>query len=335
MDIISNYSRLFLKKGDKNENKPLPDEKIYINREAFYRGVGVFAAIAIAGGALLYSYAQTSKTLLSYKELVQKVSTENSILTQKAGKLEEENAEYSEKLEQINEKAVQLEQKVNEMGTIKEELYKTLDEMSLSEESLSGALMQAEKTAPATYTNVVYTPLNRTVSIDRSLDSLEAAAEEGAIQLAGAAESVKTELAAYRIENGRIIKGITVPSLWPVQGRVTSEFSVRNDPFTGARVSHKGMDIAVATGTPVAAAADGTVVIARWSDSFGYYVRIDHGSGIETIYGHNSALNCRAGQKVAAGQIIAYSGSTGYSTGPHVHYEVLVNGTQVNPRSYL
>ena len=116
---------------------------------------------------------------------------------------------------------------------------------------------------------------------------------------------------------------------WPVSGPVTSGFGSRWGRM------HEGIDIAVGTGTPVQAAAAGTVIYAGWMEGYGNLVAIDHGNGLSTAYGHNSALACSVGQTVSAGEVIAYSGSTGHSTGPHVHFEVRVNGSPVDPLGYL
>jgi murein DD-endopeptidase MepM/ murein hydrolase activator NlpD len=98
---------------------------------------------------------------------------------------------------------------------------------------------------------------------------------------------------------------------------------------------HEGIDIAVPTGTPVAAAAAGTIIHAGWMGGYGNLVVIDHGGGLSTAYGHNSSVAVGYGQPVAQGQIIAYAGSTGNSTGPHVHFEVRVGGTPADPLAYL
>lgn len=117
---------------------------------------------------------------------------------------------------------------------------------------------------------------------------------------------------------------------------VTSEFGNRRDPFTGERRGHTGMDLAVPTGTSVRAALPGTVTVSAYNQGgYGYYVMIDHGNGLSTLYGHNSKLLARVGQTVEAGDVIALSGSTGRSTGPHLHFEVRINGERTNPRSYL
>lgn len=120
------------------------------------------------------------------------------------------------------------------------------------------------------------------------------------------------------------------------ENRVTSEFGYRRDPFTGKTRGHSGMDIAVPTGTPVRAARSGVVITSAYNaGGYGYYVMVDHGSGLVTLYGHCSKLLVRVGDSVEVGDIVALSGSTGRSTGPHLHFEVRVNGQRTNPRSYL
>ena len=117
---------------------------------------------------------------------------------------------------------------------------------------------------------------------------------------------------------------------------VTSEFGYRSDPFTGQVKGHSGIDLAVPTGTPIRAALPGTVTVSSYNQGgYGYYIMIDHGTGLVTLYGHCSRLLASVGRTVEAGDVIALSGSTGRSTGPHLHFEVRVNGERVNPRSYL
>lgn len=116
---------------------------------------------------------------------------------------------------------------------------------------------------------------------------------------------------------------------WPVRGRVTSRFGQRWGRM------HEGIDIGVPSGTPVRAASSGKVTFSGWGGAYGYLVKIDHGNGVETRYGHNSRLLVRQGQTVSAGQAIARSGSTGRSTGPHVHFEIRKSGRAYNPLSYL
>lgn len=125
------------------------------------------------------------------------------------------------------------------------------------------------------------------------------------------------------------------PSGWPARGRITSSFGRRRHPITGQVQTHDGIDIAAATGTAVKVTADGVVRFSGTRAGYGRVVVVDHGYGFETVYGHNSRNVVSAGQRVKRGQVIAYLGSTGTSTGPHVHYEVRISGRPVNPRSYM
>ena len=125
--------------------------------------------------------------------------------------------------------------------------------------------------------------------------------------------------------------------LWPCPGqyRVTSNFGGRADPITGVWTSHGGTDIAAPYGTPIVAANSGVVIFSGWHYSYGNYVIIDHGGGIATLYGHSSKLLVGKGQAVSRGDRIALVGSTGYSTGNHLHFEVRINGVRTQPMDYL
>lgn len=125
--------------------------------------------------------------------------------------------------------------------------------------------------------------------------------------------------------------------LWPVPGqyRITSHFGGRADPITGVAANHGGTDIAAPYGTPIVAANSGVVIYAGWHYSYGNYVIIDHGGGIATLYGHASKLLVSKGQAVSRGERVALIGSTGYSTGNHLHFEVRVNGVRTDAMKYL
>lgn len=125
--------------------------------------------------------------------------------------------------------------------------------------------------------------------------------------------------------NGQLQKAFD----WPVRGRISSTYGPRWGKM------HNGLDIAISTGTPVKAAADGRITFAGWNGGYGILVIIDHGNGIETRYAHNSRLNVKVGQKVTRGETVAYSGNTGVSTGPHVHFEIRYRNNPVNPQTYL
>ncbi|MCI8829883.1 MAG: peptidoglycan DD-metalloendopeptidase family protein [Lachnospiraceae bacterium] len=125
--------------------------------------------------------------------------------------------------------------------------------------------------------------------------------------------------------------------IWPCpsSSRITSEFGSRSSPTEGASTNHKGMDIGASTGSNIVAAASGTVTISTYSASAGNYVMISHGGGVSTVYMHCSSLLVDVGDKVNAGDVIAKVGSTGYSTGPHLHFEIRSGGTYVNPRQHV
>jgi murein DD-endopeptidase MepM/ murein hydrolase activator NlpD len=123
--------------------------------------------------------------------------------------------------------------------------------------------------------------------------------------------------------------------MWPLQGTLTSRFGYRTHPIHGTKLMHTGLDIARPTGTPIQAADGGSVVFAGWRGGYGKAIIINHGGGLATLYGHLSSISVSSGQSVGKGQTIGRVGSTGYSTGPHLHFEVRSNGSPVNPMSYL
>jgi murein DD-endopeptidase MepM/ murein hydrolase activator NlpD len=145
---------------------------------------------------------------------------------------------------------------------------------------------------------------------------------EGAGEPQGSAEDVGSLLAS-------------TPSAWPAHGWLTSEFGVRLDPASAERSMHGGVDIATPHGAPVIAPSDGTVVFSGVEGSYGKVLVVDHGYGVKTRYGHLSEVLVAPGDKVKRGSRIALVGNTGRSTGPHLHYEIRVNGIPENPRRFL
>lgn len=123
--------------------------------------------------------------------------------------------------------------------------------------------------------------------------------------------------------------------MWPCSGEITSYYGWRTHPVFGTTRYHSGMDIAVDYGTPIHAADSGTVIYSGWLGGYGNAVMIDHGGGLVTLYGHNQSLNVSEGQYVSKGTVIAYAGSTGWSTGPHCHFEVRLHGDVTEPLDYL
>jgi len=138
------------------------------------------------------------------------------------------------------------------------------------------------------------------------------------------------------VMEGRNSRHSILPDLWPTDGGVvSSHYGGRMDPIAGGGEWHSGLDIAVDYGTPVYASAMGTVETAGWNGGYGQYVRINHSGGYETAYGHRSGIVVEPGQSVRKGEIIGFVGSTGYSTGPHVHFEIMVDGQTIDPEYML
>jgi murein DD-endopeptidase MepM/ murein hydrolase activator NlpD len=171
------------------------------------------------------------------------------------------------------------------------------------------------------------------------LKNLDSTSEDGSIDVEALKREVTASMAAVEEINRYLAKEQDVyrasPSGWPASGRISSGFGMRVHPSDGVRRMHTGLDITMPRGTPLHATADGVVSFADRSGASGNIVVIEHGQGLTTVYAHNSRNNVKAGQTVKRGEVIAYSGSTGVSTGPHVHYEVWRNGQSVNPEPYL
>ena len=180
----------------------------------------------------------------------------------------------------------------------------------------------------------------------RSGDTVDSVADGYGISPKGIIEVnnlMKTDLSAGKVV---FLPDARLPSMklreingdlfvWPVRGYISSRFGWRNDPFTGARTYHTGLDIATGFGTPIVAAMEGRVVETGYSSSFGNYILISHHSGWQSFYGHLSAIRVKEGQWVNIGQRIGNVGNSGYSTGPHLHFTVYRSGRLMNPAVVL
>jgi murein DD-endopeptidase MepM/ murein hydrolase activator NlpD len=161
----------------------------------------------------------------------------------------------------------------------------------------------------------------------------------GASELEALALSVKEESESLRALDrvmeraGKMLAAL--PMRWPMRGEVNSDFGPRTSPWSGARELHTGVDIGAKHGTPVHAPAAGTVEHAGAHPDYGLSVVIDHGHDVRTVYGHLSQVASRRGQRIERGALIGLTGNTGRSSGPHLHYEILVHGRAINPRAYL
>ncbi len=227
--------------------------------------------------------------------------------------LREENLELKAKLNTIEEKIGH----VNEVLARTKHLYATLQNISQLSDPERLGRDGAEERDPREAPDAK--------RLSDQLDQLgaEAVAQEEALQaLTGYFEDRKALLAS-------------TPAIWPARGWVTSDFGFRLDPYTSQRRTHEGLDIANAIGTPIVAPADGTVVYASQEGGYGNVVVIDHGLGIKTRYAHLSKITIALGDRVRRGQLIAELGNTGRSTGPHLHYEVRINGIPENPRKFI
>jgi murein DD-endopeptidase MepM/ murein hydrolase activator NlpD len=151
--------------------------------------------------------------------------------------------------------------------------------------------------------------------------------------LSGRVQSFDLGLRPASMHVSPILAG--APALWPVIGPITSSFGEREDPFNGEGAFHSGVDISASFGDPVHATADGVVQVASMASGYGREIILDHPNGIETLYGHLSGFAVTPGQEVSEGQVIGYVGISGRSTGPHLHYEVRIHNTPVNPHRYL
>jgi murein DD-endopeptidase MepM/ murein hydrolase activator NlpD len=141
------------------------------------------------------------------------------------------------------------------------------------------------------------------------------------------------ELERVVSRTGHLVSGL--PLGWPIRGQIKSEFGMRRSPWNGRPEHHEGLDIGGQPGTPVESPGAATVVEANSHGDFGKHVTLDHGHGVRSLYGHMRKLEVKVGQRVAKGQVIGLVGSTGRSTGPHLHYEVLVEGRPVDPSGFL
>ena len=190
----------------------------------------------------------------------------------------------------------------------------------------------------------------RGVLIELGLDVTKTAARDGAGAMGGPfipaqmpKDAMNFERQLHRIEITRAqITRLTrtlgaVPVRRPIDGELDlqSGFGVRVDPFLGTPALHTGLDLHGETGDPVRATADGTVTAAGWSGGYGRVVDVDHGNGLSTRYGHLSSIAIRVGQSIKTGQIIGKVGSTGRSTGPHLHYETRLKGEAIDPQKFL
>jgi murein DD-endopeptidase MepM/ murein hydrolase activator NlpD len=194
------------------------------------------------------------------------------------------------------------------------------------------ALPSDASTLPPEHLDAAPVGLNAEDKLRSALDRIELRARKLGTLLPEQRASLEALLAGLEDRRDQLA---ATPSIWPAGGFVTSGYGFRISPFTGRRQFHAGIDIAADFGSRIVAPASGRVVYAGRRGAFGRVVEIDHGFGVRTIFAHTEDIYVRVGQKVERGMRIASVGSTGRSTGPHLHYQVKANGRTVNPADYI
>jgi murein DD-endopeptidase MepM/ murein hydrolase activator NlpD len=199
--------------------------------------------------------------------------------------------------------------------------------------AFAGDAVAEEASAPSASEEAAPAPVH--VTIGRALDlqgrqawGVRSRDAEGGSEISISYSRPRVSLATGAILNGALPGGLPVASR-----ALTSSFGMRVNPVTGIYAEHDGIDLAAPMGTPIIATGDGVIGSAGWRGGYGLMVAVEHGSGVETRYGHMSQIAVAPGEQVRKGEIIGYVGSTGRSTGPHVHYETRINGHPVNPLS--
>ena len=221
-------------------------------------------------------------------------------------------------LEQVNEEKTKIEQKKNEIEKKKQDLEAKKEVARKTQIALSNTKLLRE---------------NYTSKLTEEEKAIEAQIEEYKNEF----KKVEQEITAQSVilNFGEDYKGGTMK--WPIANHytVTSNYGMRVHPITGVYKLHTGVDISAEIGTDFTAIADGIVIKAEMNKAYGNMVVIDHGGGIQTLYAHGSSIEAEVGQVVKAGDVVLKVGSTGYSTGPHAHFEVRINGSTVNPLDYV
>ncbi len=264
-----------------------------------------FAALSLLAFAfILYQYVNLNVRLLELKQLRQQAG-ERSLLAEKVGQIEGELGRLRDLDQRLRAVA----------GLDKGAVQPTATAQGGAEVPSETALLDAVKQRTGRL-------------VDWVSGDLEALGQE----ITSRERSLR-ELKKF-LEDKRSLLAST-PTIWPVKGLITAAYGYRRSPFTGQREMHEGLDIAAPLGTPIVATADGIVSFVGPLASFGNVVFINHSHGFTTFYAHTSNIRVKEGQQVKRGDVVASVGMTGRTTGPHVHYEVQVNGSAVNPLKYV
>lgn len=244
---------------------------------------------------------------------------------QRIAKLEGEHQKVQPTLERSHELA-------KELAKLKEERAKLLNTLKAIRQKAPHINLPVNRGASVRTNPYILKPLPGNGKEKTSLEKLDHNLKQLSIYIHEETKEqseILSDLLAYETKLDH------TPSIWPVVSAVTSWFGFRFHPSYRSYRKHDGLDIQADYGTVVRAAADGVVKSAGYRGGYGYAVLLDHGYGLETLYGHNSKILVETGQKVKKGQKITLSGNSGTSTGPHLHYEVRLNGNPVNPTKYL
>lgn len=234
-------------------------------------------------------------------------------------RLQQVNDEQTKEIIKLSQQTAKLQENMNRLNALETDVRRMLNLGDAAPTSRSGDIHNGftGQGGPG--------PVPKLSDLENTVEELQ----QAVVVREQSLQQIKAQIAERNAKLAR------TPSIWPTEGEITSGFGARSSPFGAGQDWHPGIDIANNYGTPVHATADGVVVFAGWYAGYGKLVQIDHGNGIETLYGHNQALLVQVGQQVKKGDIISEMGSTGLSTGPHSHYEVRVNGTAVDPTSFL
>jgi len=292
----------------------VPHDNIKVRNLTFTRPVIILGAVFICVSLIVVG-------MLGYGYFNKRVSE-----TKLAG-LAEENAALKGKVSQLDELASTLGNKLKDIEEVEAE-YRMIAGLSGIDPEVKQAGVGGPGQNAAVRQELDAIEQGYAEKILNNEEALHALIRQAGILHQSLSESVE-QLRYYQDRLNH------TPSIWPTVGRITSKYGGREHPiFEGIR-KHDGLDISAQQGMPIVAAADGTVKFARWKLAYGQAVEIDHGYDTRTFYAHLSKLKVKKGQTVKRGEIVGLVGSTGVSTGPHLHYEVKVNGKSKNPLNYI
>lgn len=292
----------------------VPDHQSAVRRYRVQRSL----MLQLAGGALLVT-AIFAGALIHYLVVAQDAS-ENRVLR-------EENLALRTQLKQVRERVEHIGSTLDRVERFDQKL-RAVTLLNDPQRNLALGPTEPAKASGTGGADVQFTRHVQQESGAQILGKLDRLSAEATRQ-----EQSLQELQAYFLDQRSLLA--STPSMWPARGWVTSDFGQRVDPYTAERVMHAGLDIAGPHGERIISPSDGTVVFAGMEGGYGNVIVIDHGFGVKTRYGHLSRILVKAGQKVTRGAEIGAIGNTGRSTGPHLHYEVRVNGVPQNPRQFI